>query len=43
MTEPSVLAAVCLTEPGAGSDSASITMTAEEGGDGYLLNGTKSG
>jgi acyl-CoA dehydrogenase len=41
MTEPSVLAAVCLTEPGAGSDSASIAMTAEKVPEGYLLNGTK--
>jgi alkylation response protein AidB-like acyl-CoA dehydrogenase len=41
MTEPRTLAAICLTEPGAGSDSASITTRAEKVSGGYLLNGTK--
>ena len=31
----------CLTEPGAGSDAAAITMRAERRGDGYVLNGVK--
>jgi butyryl-CoA dehydrogenase len=33
--------AFCLTEPGAGSDAASISTTAVEDGDEYILNGTK--
>jgi alkylation response protein AidB-like acyl-CoA dehydrogenase len=41
MTEPRTLAAICLTEPGAGSDSASITTRAEKVPGGYRLNGTK--
>ncbi len=31
-----------LTEPGAGSDAASILTTAEKDGDGYRINGTKT-
>ncbi|WIG60975.1 MAG: Acyl-CoA dehydrogenase [Ktedonobacterales bacterium] len=31
----------CLTEPEAGSDAASITTSAREDGDGYVLNGEK--
>ncbi|CAF4316634.1 unnamed protein product, partial [Rotaria socialis] len=32
----------CLTEPGAGSDAASLTTRAERKGDKYILNGTKA-
>lgn len=35
------LGAFCLSEPGAGSDTAAITTTAVEHGDGWLLNGVK--
>lgn len=35
------LAAFGLSEPGAGSDIAGMTTTAERRGDGYVLNGTK--
>jgi len=35
------LAAFCLTEPGAGSDAASIRTIARRDGDFYILNGTK--
>jgi alkylation response protein AidB-like acyl-CoA dehydrogenase len=34
--------AIANTEPGAGSDAASISMTAEDRGDHFLLNGTKA-
>jgi len=37
-----MLGAFCLTEPGAGSDSAAITTRAVRDGDFYRLNGTKS-
>lgn len=36
------LGSYCLTEPNAGSDAASLMTKAEEKGDHYLLNGTKS-
>jgi alkylation response protein AidB-like acyl-CoA dehydrogenase len=36
-----LIAAFCLTEPGAGSDAASITTTAVRDGDGWILNGSK--
>jgi len=36
-----MIAAFCLTEPGAGSDSAAVKSTAEDKGDHYLLNGSK--
>ncbi|KGK85054.1 acyl-CoA dehydrogenase [Desulfosporosinus sp. HMP52] len=35
------LGAFCLTEPGAGSDTAGISLTAKRDGDFYVLNGTK--
>lgn len=40
MEEP-LLAAYCVTEPGAGSDVAGITMRAEKKGDQWVLNGQK--
>ena len=36
------IGAYCLTEPSAGTDIASLSTTAEEKGDHYVLNGTKS-
>jgi alkylation response protein AidB-like acyl-CoA dehydrogenase len=36
-----LMAAFCLTEPGAGSDAASITTTAVKEGDHWVLNGNK--
>jgi acyl-CoA dehydrogenase len=35
------LGAFCLTEPGAGSDVAGLSMSAKRDGDYYILNGTK--
>lgn len=35
------LGAFCLSEPGSGSDAASMTTRAEKKGDRYILNGTK--
>lgn len=37
-----ILPAFCLTEPGAGSDVASVSMTAVRDGDEYILNGKKT-
>src|SRR5690606_29618575 len=36
------LASYCLTEPGAGSDAASLTTRAEKRGNAYVLNGAKA-
>src|SRR5919108_6648889 len=36
------MGAFCLTEPGAGSDVASMSTTARRDGDSYVLNGTKT-
>ncbi|MFT0531804.1 acyl-CoA dehydrogenase family protein [Castellaniella hirudinis] len=36
------LASYCLTEPGAGSDAASLTTSARRDGDHYVLNGAKA-
>ncbi len=41
MTAGRELGAFALTEPGAGSDAASLSMAARGDGDDYLLNGTK--
>ena len=38
----SILPAYCLTEPGAGSDAASLRTSARREGDHYVLNGTKA-
>jgi butyryl-CoA dehydrogenase len=37
-----LLSSYCLTEPGAGSDAASLKTTAKDEGDYYCLNGTKA-
>ncbi|MDB5824218.1 MAG: acyl-CoA dehydrogenase domain protein [Herminiimonas sp.] len=41
MASGEVIASFALTEPGSGSDSASLRTTATRDGDSYLLNGTK--
>jgi len=41
MTERPLLAAYCVTEPGAGSDVAGIRSTVKDAGDHYLLSGEK--
>lgn len=37
----SELASFCLTEPGAGSDAAGLQTTVEDGGDSWIINGSK--
>lgn len=42
LTSMNSLASYCLTEPGAGSDAASLSTSAREDGDNYILNGEKA-
>jgi alkylation response protein AidB-like acyl-CoA dehydrogenase len=42
MATMELIASYCLTEPGAGSDAASLATSAWLGGDHYVLNGTKA-
>ncbi|MDB2438653.1 acyl-CoA dehydrogenase family protein [Hellea sp.] len=42
LTAGELIASYCLTEPGAGSDAASLTTKAKRDGDEYILNGTKT-
>jgi len=41
MATGEIIGSFCLTEPDAGSDAASVRLTAKKDGDDYLLNGTK--
>ena len=42
LTAGELIASYCLTEPGAGSDAASLSTKAVRDGDDYILNGTKT-
>ena len=42
LTSGDLIASYCLTEPGAGSDAASLSTKAEKVGNEYILNGTKT-
>jgi len=42
LTAGEFIASYCLTEPGAGSDAASLSTKATRDGDDYVLNGTKT-
>lgn len=42
LTTMELIASYCLTEPGAGSDAASLSTSARLDGDGYVLNGAKA-
>jgi len=42
LTPMDLIASYCLTEPGSGSDAASLTTTARLDGDHYVLNGAKA-
>lgn len=39
--EKPILASFCLTEPGSGSDAGSLSTSAKEDGDSFILNGSK--
>lgn len=41
LTSGELLASYCLTEPGAGSDAASLATSAQRSGDDFVLNGSK--
>lgn len=41
LIEEPLMAAYCVTEPGAGSDVAGLTTRAEKKGDEYIVNGSK--
>lgn len=42
LTTMELIASYCLTEPGSGSDAASLSTTARRDGDHYVLNGSKA-
>jgi hypothetical protein len=42
LTTMELIASYCLTEPGSGSDAASLRTTAKQDGDAYVLSGTKA-
>ena len=42
MLSMETLSSYCLTEPGSGSDSASLSTTAKKKGENYILNGSKA-
>jgi len=42
LTAMELIASYCLTEPGSGSDAASMRTTAKRDGDDYVLNGSKA-
>jgi alkylation response protein AidB-like acyl-CoA dehydrogenase len=42
LTAGDLIASYCLTEPGSGSDAASLSTKAKKVGDEYILNGTKT-
>lgn len=42
LTTMELIASYCLTEPGSGSDAASLSTKAVKDGDDYILNGTKA-
>ncbi len=42
LTRMDLIASYCLTEPGSGSDAASLSTTAKRDGEAYVLNGAKA-